>query len=218
MGYGGKVEEQHRARELRAEAWTLAEIAAELGVSKASVSVWVRDVEFEPRPRNRGHRDQRPHPLTLKKAAELERCRSEAEKWAESLTERDLFIFGLALYLGEGAKTAESGFRFANTSPAIMATFMRWLRTSFAIDEDRLWARLYLHEGLDETAATAYWSELLDIPLDRFHRTYRAAHRGDFKRSRHEMGCVTVGCNDVSLFRRVMALNAAITSRLADPG
>jgi orotate phosphoribosyltransferase-like protein len=40
MGYGGKVTEQHRARELRAQSWTLAEIAEELSVSRSSVSVW----------------------------------------------------------------------------------------------------------------------------------------------------------------------------------
>ena len=32
MGYGGKYLERTRARELRAEAWTLQEIATELGV------------------------------------------------------------------------------------------------------------------------------------------------------------------------------------------
>jgi transcriptional regulator with XRE-family HTH domain len=48
MGYRGKLQEQERARELRAQAWTLREIADELGVAKSSVSVWVRDVEFDP--------------------------------------------------------------------------------------------------------------------------------------------------------------------------
>ena len=71
--------ERQRARELRAEAWTLQEIADELGVSKGSVSVWVRDVEFVPKPRNRGHESHRPHPLHVRKLAEIERCRVEAE-------------------------------------------------------------------------------------------------------------------------------------------
>ena len=31
MGYGGKVKEQKRARELRAQSWTLMDIAKELG-------------------------------------------------------------------------------------------------------------------------------------------------------------------------------------------
>ncbi len=78
MGYGGKLVEQQRARELRAAAWTLADIATELGVSKSSVSLWVRDVEFVPKPRNRGHASHRPHPLHLAKLAEIERLNGEA--------------------------------------------------------------------------------------------------------------------------------------------
>ena len=52
MGYGGKFVARERARELRAQSWTLQEIADELGVAKGSVSVWVRDVDFTPKPRN----------------------------------------------------------------------------------------------------------------------------------------------------------------------
>ena len=36
MGYGGKFVERERARELRAQSWTLKEIADALGVSKSS--------------------------------------------------------------------------------------------------------------------------------------------------------------------------------------
>jgi Homeodomain-like domain len=45
------VGERERARDLRAQAWTISEIAAELGVCRSSVSVWVRDVDFEEAPR-----------------------------------------------------------------------------------------------------------------------------------------------------------------------
>jgi transcriptional regulator with XRE-family HTH domain len=100
MGHAGKVEEQIRARELRAEAWTLQEIADELGVSKSSASLWCRDVEFIPKPRNRGHSYHKPHPLHVKKLQEIESCRGEAEEVVGSLSERDLLIYGLALYLG----------------------------------------------------------------------------------------------------------------------
>jgi hypothetical protein len=47
VGYRGKLVERERARELRAQAWTIGEIVAELGVSRASVSAWVRDVSFD---------------------------------------------------------------------------------------------------------------------------------------------------------------------------
>jgi len=48
MGYRGKVEEQERARDMRARNMTLQDIATELGVAKSSVSLWVRDVPFTP--------------------------------------------------------------------------------------------------------------------------------------------------------------------------
>ena len=47
MGYRGKLREREEARRLRAEGYTLLDIARQLGVSKSSVSVWVRDVEFD---------------------------------------------------------------------------------------------------------------------------------------------------------------------------
>ena len=51
MGYRGKVVERQKARTLRAEAWTLQEIADEVGASRGTVSVWVRDVDIEQKPR-----------------------------------------------------------------------------------------------------------------------------------------------------------------------
>ena len=48
MGYRGKLEAQQKARLLRAANMTLADIATTLGVSKSSVSLWVRDVPFTP--------------------------------------------------------------------------------------------------------------------------------------------------------------------------
>ena len=51
MGYRGKLAEQQQARRLRRTGLPLAEIAATLGVSRSSVSLWVRDVEFTPSPR-----------------------------------------------------------------------------------------------------------------------------------------------------------------------
>ena len=72
MGYRGKVAEQERARELRAQAWTLTDIAAELGVAKSSVSLWVRDVEFEPRERTlSAARFRGANVLQQRKAAEI---------------------------------------------------------------------------------------------------------------------------------------------------
>ena len=217
MGYGGKFVERERARELRAQSWTLQEIADELGVAKGSVSVWVRDVDFTPKPRNRGHSTQQPHPLHLKKLAEIERCRVEAEAKYRNLSDAQLDSFALGLYAGEGAKT-RGVVSMANTNPMLMRLFVDWLRRSFDIDESRLRARLYLHEGLDLEGATTFWAAATSIPDRQFQRPYRAAADPSRRRAKHELGCLTIVYHCSVTHRRVMARVAAITSRFDLPG
>lgn len=217
MGYGGKWRERERARELRAQAWTLQEIADELGVAKGTVSVWVRDVEFVPKPRNRGHADQRPHPLHLAKLAELERCRAEAEAWVASMTDRELTAFCIGLYAGEGNKT-KSMVGLANTNPELLLAFLTWLRSEFQIDESRLRVVLYLHEELDLAAAVTFWSDLLGIPSSQFGKPYRAIADPTRRNSKHEYGCATVRYSCSLTIRRLLALVEAVTYRVANPG
>ncbi len=218
MGYRGKVVERERARELRAESWTLQEIADELGVAKGSVSVWVRDVEFTPKPRNRGHSSHRPHPLTVKKEAELSSCRAEAIKLIGALSDRDLEMYCLALYAGEGAKADGGGIVFANSDTRLIVIFLHWLRSSFEIDETRLRMRLYLHAGLDLDRALDHWVLMTGIPLTQFNTPYRAVADATIRRNKHAFGCATVVYRCALTHRRVMARIEAISSRFDLPG
>lgn len=86
MGYRGKIDEQNRARDLRQEGWSLKDIAAELHVSKSSVSLWVRDVEFELRPKQRA-RKQRPGKLEIAKQEEIEHLLRGGRERIGQLTE-----------------------------------------------------------------------------------------------------------------------------------
>ncbi|MBA3984008.1 MAG: helix-turn-helix domain-containing protein [Acidimicrobiia bacterium] len=216
MGYGGKVTERHRARKLRAEAWTLKDIAAELGVSKSSVSVWVRDVDFVPNPRRRT-RPPRPSSLLVRKLAEIDRLDAEGATEIGRMSDREFLIVGAALYAGEGFKRdGQAG--MANTDPRLLALFVTWLRRHFEVDEVRLRVRLYLHEGLDLEAAEHFWSELLRIPRSQFRTPYRAVPDSTIRSTRHPLGCPGVTYNCSSTHRRVMGLVRALSSTDALPG
>lgn len=217
MGYPGKFVEREQAKQLRAQSWTLQEIADELGVAKGSVSVWVRDVEFIPKPRNRGHATNKPHPLHVKKLEEIERCKIEADCLFGALSRRDRNLFALGLYAGEGAKT-DGSVSMANTNPVLLSVFISWLREEFAVDESRLRARLYLHEGLDLDEASSFWSQLLEIPLERFQKPYRSIVDPTRRHAKHLFGCTTVIYSCATTHRRVMARIEAITSHLVLPG
>ena len=214
MGYGGKIDERRQARELRAKSWTLLDIARKLGVSKSSVSVWVRDVEFVPKPRNRGHSSHKPHPLTIRKQAELERCRVEAEDWIGGLSDRDLRMFALALYAGEGSK-GDGGIVFANSDPTLMRVFVTWMRREFPLDEGRFRVKLYLHADLDVAAAVAHWSTLLGVPACQFNKPYRAVVDETIRHNRHVYGCASIIYHSRTIHRSVMAMITAITSPFA---
>ena len=206
MGYRGKLKERERARQLRAAAWTLQAIADELGVAKSSVSLWVRDVSFTPRPVG-GSRARRlgPNVLQRRKQDEIERLMEEGRRRIGQLSDRDLLIAGVALYAGEGSKT-DGQVNFANSDPKQVALFCHWLRTLFEIDEARLRVRLYLHEYLDLTAAIAFWSQVTGIPPTQFGKPYRAKADPSIRQAKHLYGCVGVAYGCSRTHRAIMGL------------
>jgi hypothetical protein len=216
VGYRGKVEEHAKARDLRAQGHTLLDIAAALGVSKSSVSVWVRDVEFTPSPRRTGAQ-RRPHPAYEAKLRQIEALNAEGIACVGTLSEEAFLAAGIALYAGEGAKT-DGSVKFANTDPQMVAYFCAWLRRFFDIDESRLRVKVYLHQGLDLDAAEAHWAAVTGIPRAQFGQAYRPESRQGIRHNKHLHGCayVTYACSGTH--RRIMGLVRALLSSGAIPG
>jgi Homeodomain-like domain len=217
MGYRGKLAERRQARLLRSTGLPLAEIAARLGVSRSSVSVWVRDVAFEPHPRGTRGRRRQPNALQRRRQAEIDRLLAEGQARIGRLSEREFLVAGVALYAGEGSKT-DGYLRFANSDPRMVVFYCCWLRRFFEVDESRLRVRLYLHERLDLEAAIAYWSALIAIPASQFGKPYRAVPDPSIRHAKHVHGCVTVGYSCSATHRTVMGLVHALLSGAAIPG
>ena len=118
---------------------------------------------------------------------------------------------GAALYAGEGAKT-DGSVMFANSDPAMIAFFCRWLRRFFDIDERRLRVGLYLHEGLDLDAARSHWSDVTGIPQTQFTKAYRAVPDPSIRHNKHAHGCARVVYSCVHTHRAVMGLVRALLS------
>jgi len=218
MGYRGKLTEQRQARQLRRAGLPLAEIAAALGVSKSSVSLWVRDVEFAGpvvRPARGRRRD--PNALQRRKQGEIERLLEEGRARVGRLSEREFLVAGVALYAGEGAKR-DGAVKFANSDPRMLAFFCSWLRHFFPIDESRLRVHLYLHQGLDLAAAIAFWSALTDIPASQFTKPYRAVPDPSIRNAKHVRGCVGIRYSCSATHRSIMGLVSALLSDAVLPG
>jgi len=217
MGYRGKVVERQQARQLRRTGLPVGEIAERLGVSKSSVSLWVRDVEFTPIPRVTRGRRRDPNALQRRKRGEIERLVEEGRVRIGRLSEREFLVAGVALYAGEGAK-GDGRLRFVNSDPRMVMFFCAWLRHFYEIDESRLRLALYLHQGLDLAVAMAYWSALTGIPETQFTKPYRAVPDPSIRHAKHVHGCVAVGYSCSATHRSVMGLVRALLSDGAIPG
>ena len=217
MGYRGKLAERQQARLLRGTGLPLAEIAARLGVSKSSVSLWVRDVAFEPLPRVTRGRRRAPNALQRRRQAEIDRLLAEGRARIGRLSEREFLVAGVALYAGEGSKR-DGALRFTNSDPRMIFFHCCWLRRFFEIDESRLRVHRYLHEGLDLAATVAYWSALTAIPVSQFGKPYRAVPDPTIRHAKHVHGCVSIGYSCAATHRSVMGLVHALLSGTAIPG
>ncbi|MFI9393765.1 hypothetical protein ACIG53_23145 [Streptomyces bauhiniae] len=174
---------RERARELRLQGWTYNEIQAELGCSKSSVSLWVRDL---PRPEPKcGPEEQRARMnaglARLRTAQDQDRAAAKqaAADAIGALTKRELFIAGVALYWAEGAKDKphrrSEVLQFINSDPNVIRLFLRWLDL-LEVPRSRLTLRVSIHETADVGRAENYWADVVGVDVAAFSRATLKKH------------------------------------------
>ncbi|MET0420939.1 MAG: hypothetical protein ABW073_04490, partial [Acidimicrobiia bacterium] len=107
----------------------------------------MRDVPFPPSPRRRGPK-RTTHPASIAKQRQIADLDAEGARRIGTLSEDAFLAAGVALYAGVGSK-GDGKVLFANTDARMVAFFCAWLRRFFEVDEARMRARVYLHDGLD---------------------------------------------------------------------
>lgn len=188
-----------RARELRGQGWTYNEIQAELGCSKSSVSPWVRDLPH-PEPRCTPEEQRaRMNAGLARLRAEQERVREETKRQAAEsigeLSDRELFMAGVALYWAEGQKSKPYQRReaviFINSDPGVIQVYLAWLDL-LDVPRERLRFRVMIHETADVATAERYWADLVDIDAAALQPTTLKKHNP--KTVRRNVGDAYRGC------------------------
>ena len=117
MGYRGFVEQREEARRLRAGAATLAEIAAALGVSRSTVSLWVRDVSSRPGRATVAPRANVAIRCSWPGSPRSRPCGPTALRRIGELSAKELLIAGTALVRGGGREDAMVGSSSRTATP-----------------------------------------------------------------------------------------------------
>jgi len=167
---------------MRQRGESVTHIASKLGVSKSTVSLWVRDIilnveQLENLRKNSILGLERAGLLgALKqKNARLERIRKYEQLGIErlqGLTKREFLIAGLALYWGEGTKKALK-LRFCNSDPKLINFMIRWVRECFKVQRQDLVLTVGINEihRNREKIVKEYWSDMTKIALFQFRKT-----------------------------------------------
>ncbi|MEV7981435.1 hypothetical protein [Streptomyces sp. NPDC086519] len=174
---------RERARELRLQGWTYNQIQAELGCSKSSVSLWVRDL---PRPEPKCTPEEQRARMNAGLARfhasrDLERTATKQEAAAAigDLSDRELFIAGVALYWAEGSKgkpyRRTEVLQFINSDPNVIRLFLGWLDL-LEVARDRLTLRVSIHETADVRAAEEFWADVAGVEASAFSKATLKKH------------------------------------------
>jgi transcriptional regulator with XRE-family HTH domain len=175
-----------KARELRQQGLVYNEIAAKLGVSKSSVSLWVRDM---PRPERLSYQTCRQRQAAGVAAYwAVERQRREKARAAVTtaaanqigqLTDREILIAGAIAYWCEGAKNKphrrSDCIDFINSDPLMIKFFLRFLQAA-GVSTDRLTFRVSIHETADVAAAERFWRQTIGLDGAQFNRALIKRH------------------------------------------
>ncbi|MER5814875.1 hypothetical protein [Streptomyces californicus] len=205
---------REKARELRLQGMTYDQIQVELGCSKSSISLWVRDL---PKPEPRYTEEERLARMNAGLAnlrAGQDRERVETKRAAREsigkLSDRELFIAGVTLYWAEGMKdkpySRRESLLFINSDPNVIKVYLRWLDL-LGVARDRLHIRVSIHESGDAPGAERFWSDVTGVPRTAFMRATLKKHNP--KTNRRNTGATYHGClaiyvtKSAELYRRV---------------
>lgn len=169
-----------KARELREQGMAYHEITAKLGVSKSSVSLWVRDL---PRPERLSYGECAKRQAVgvaaywsgerRRRTAARQAIRASEERAIGPLSERETVITGAIAYWCEGTKSKpyrRSGrVVFINSDPRLIKFYLRFPR-SVGVEQDQLSFRLSIHESADVPAAHDFWLTVTQADPTQFHR------------------------------------------------
>ncbi|OGM92404.1 hypothetical protein A2755_01405 [Candidatus Wolfebacteria bacterium RIFCSPHIGHO2_01_FULL_48_22] len=166
-----------RAVELRKQGRSYKEIGAELGVSKGTLSLWLKGVPVPPEYKERLY-NARVLSITKGQHCQKERRKREIEKIVTDakkeiplpVSDETFKLFGAALYWGEGSKG--NRFQVTNSDPRLILFMVHWIEKILRIKRKNLNLRLNIYPQQSELEIKKFWSHLTDIPLQNFGKSF----------------------------------------------
>ena len=175
---------KEKAIRLRKEGRSYSEILKEVSVAKSTLSEWLHDVGLSKKQFQR---------LTVKKLEaakrgglakhiqrieKVEQIHRKALLDITSISKRELWLIGIALYWAEGSKEKDyypgSCVQFSNSDPKMIKLFLKWAKEVCKINDDKISIAIYLHQNsINNTEVVKkYWSKVTGFNVEKTGKVY----------------------------------------------
>ena len=165
---------RREAEQLRDQGYSYNMISEKLGVAKSTMSYWFRDRPFIP---NRQVIERIKYgPIKSgalkhnRRVKEIEKLKNMGIREVGKLSDRDLWMVGLGLYIGEGSKTTEA-VRIINSDPAVITIGIRWLKEICGLSDDNLAIILHIYPDTDEVECLSFWQKVTGLSRGNFRKS-----------------------------------------------
>ncbi|MEI7891062.1 MAG: helix-turn-helix domain-containing protein [bacterium] len=211
-----KTSTKIKAIELRKKGDSYSMIVEKLGVSKSTLSSWLKEIPYKPN--KKVWERIKSGPLKSgkikhnKKVSDIARIKKAAREELGKISKRDLWMLGLGLYLGEGTKSYEI-IRIINSDPQIIKMSILWFKRICKLKNSNITIAIHLYPDNDIHESLTYWSKKVNIPLVQFRKTQvdRRLEKSQMKKFKlpHGTAHVTINSNGnpdfgVNLHRKIM--------------
>jgi predicted transcriptional regulator len=214
-----RLRDREKALALRKRELSYSQIKEILGVSKGTLSSWLREYPLskerisELRDKNEKKIERFRRTMKQKREKRQKETYSTQKKKILPLKDREIFLAGLILYWGEGTKAQKDSLIISNSDPSVIRFFIYWLTKALFVHKDKIKIYLHLYSDMDVDKEIRYWSTILAVPQKQFNRPYikktslsRINHKGGFGH-----GTCQTRINDALLAEKVFMSIKAIS-------
>ena len=166
---------------LRLQGFTYGQIKRSLGVPKGTLSDWLRNLplnkeQLELLSKNRERskelgRERFREVFRNKRLNRLKQLLAKQSKELLPLSNKELFLAGVFLYWGEGAK-GHGLISISNTDPRVVRFALYWMTKSLKISKEMIKVNLHLYKDMNIEETINFWSTQLSIPTNQFRKPY----------------------------------------------
>lgn len=213
-----KFKERRLAIYLRKQGKSYSQIRELVKVSKSSLSLWLRNVpltekqilglkEIKMRAVERYRETMRIKRAKRISGYYLDQCR----KWLP-LSNRELNIAGLFLYLGEGGKMSRNTVGICNTDPSVMKFVLFWLVNGLKIPKNKIRLNLHLYSDMDISAEEGFWLTQLGLNKSSLNKPYiKRSFKKDIDQKGFGHGTCNLQVHNTVLKENILMAIRAIT-------